>query len=163
MKKCIYIGQNMGESKRRKAAMGDNYGKPVKRWEVYELLIHLIEDNYNDLLKVNSEGFAKHGKGVVMALYPETPTDAGIDGELFYLPKNKFFEAMEQTYPVSKYPKIIPGATMLLEVYDPAEYMVLGLLGGVKPFVTMLRTDTSPEELVETVKDQVQKEIAENN
>lgn len=33
----------MGESKRRKAAMGDNYGKPVKRWEVYELLLRLIE------------------------------------------------------------------------------------------------------------------------
>lgn len=153
----------MGESKRRKAAMGDNYGKPVKRWEVYELLIHLIEDNYADLLKINSEGFAKHGKGVVMALYPESPTAKGVDGQLFYLPKDKFFEAMEQTYPVSKYPKIIPGAAMLIEIYNPANYMVLGLFGAVKPFVMMLETDTNPEKLIETVKAQVQNEIGQSN
>src|SRR4028119_2412093 len=138
----------MGESKRRKAAMGDNYGKPIKRWEVYELLIHLIEDNYDDLLRINSEGYAKHGKGVVMALYPESPTDKGVDGQLFYLPKDKFFEAMEQTYPISKYPKIIPGAAMLIEVYDPAKYMVLGLFGAVKPFVLSLGTDTNSERLI---------------
>jgi len=50
--------------------MGDNYGKPVKRWEVDELLLRLIEDNYDDLLRINFEGFANHGTGVVMALYP---------------------------------------------------------------------------------------------
>jgi len=153
----------LGESKRRKAAMGDNYGKPVKRWEVDELLLRLIEDNYDDLLRINSEGFANHGKGVVMAIYPESPTDKGVDGQLFYLPKDKFFEAMEQTYPVSKYPKIIPGAAMLIETYNAAEYMVLGLFGAVKPFVMMLGTDTSPERLIETVKAQVQKEIGQSN
>ncbi len=153
----------MGESKRRKAAMGDNYGKPIKRWEVDELLIHLIEDNYDDLLRINSEGFTKHGKGVVMALYPESPTDKGVDGQLLYLPKDKFFEAMEQICPVSKYPKIIPGAAMLIETYDPAKYMVLGLFGAVKPFVMMLGTDTSREKLIETVKAQVQMEIGQSN
>jgi hypothetical protein len=52
---------------------------------------------------------------------------------------------------------------MLIETYNAAEYMVLGLFGAVKPFVMMLGTDTSPERLIETVKAQVQKEIGQSN
>lgn len=148
----------MGNSKRRKAAMGFGYGKPVKRWEVYDLLIHLIQDNYADLIRLNSEGFSKHGKGVVMAVYPESATEEGVKGELSYLPQDIFIEAMEETYPVSKYPKIIPGARMLLKAYDPAKYMVLGLFGGVKPFVMLLGTDSNPEDLIKGVKAQVKTE-----
>lgn len=152
----------MGESKRRKTAMGDDYGKSPNRWEVDKLLINLIRDNYTDLIRINSDGFAQSGKGVVMAVYPETNPDS-VDGQLFYLPQDKFLEAMQQLHPVSHYPKIIPGSTVLFETYDPLSCMVLGLFGGVKPFVMMLSTQSDPEDLIEQIKSQVMEETAPNN
>lgn len=150
----------MGEAKRRKAILGDKYGQPSQRWEVDKLLVHLIEDNYETLVKLNAEGFKAKGKGVVMALYPEPPQNEEIFGELSYCPKTQFLEAMEQQFPISKYPKLIPGASTLLETYDPSRYLVLGLFGAIKPFVMLLTTQGNPQELVQQIQKQVDRELS---
>lgn len=144
--------------------MGDDYGKKPKPWAVHSLLVNLIQDNYTDLIKVNSEGFAKLGRGVVTVIYPEDKRIEGaVRGQLGYVPQAEFIETMRKSFSASKYDKIVPGSMELLKAYEPDKYMVLGLFGGEKPFVMMLACDSNPEHLIETIESQVQKETADNN